>query len=418
MEYFIPEWDDRVDLTFDFLHDKFSENRNPYDDVYAHQIYEKPNYDGILVSRTVIDKSQRKKKYIEDAGNIHNFIKFSGKIMGDSGAFGYIKEEVPPYTTDEVLNYYHNLGFNYGVSVDHLIVGPFAEPGIREKRYDLTLKNAQDFLDKHQARGYSFTPIGVAQGWNPDIYADAVKELIIMGYDYIALGGIARAQTKVIIEILQAVQPHLKSNIKLHLFGVGRIDATLAFNQLGVTSFDSSSPLRSAWLDSTANYHTLSGKTYAAVRIPPVDKSGIRVKRVLEAGIADQTTIKKLEQNSLKAMRDFDSGKLGLEETLEKLIDYDQLLELPRHGQINSQAKAKRIEKHTRMYRELLSDRPWKECECKICQEIGIEVVIFRGNDRNRRRGFHNTYVFYQRFEDLLKRQSTKVDEEKSNNAP
>ena len=26
----------------------------------------------------------------------------------------------------------------------------------------------------------------------------------------------------------------------------------------------------------------------------------------------------------------------------------------------------------------------------------GIDVVIFRGNNRNRRRGFHNTYVFYQ----------------------
>ena len=26
----------------------------------------------------------------------------------------------------------------------------------------------------------------------------------------------------------------------------------------------------------------------------------------------------------------------------------------------------------------------------------GVEVAIFRGNNRNRRRGFHNTHVFYQ----------------------
>lgn len=49
-----------------------------------------------------------------------------------------------------------------------------------------------------------------------------------------------------------------------------------------------------------------------------------------------------------------------------------------------------------------LEDRPWQMCDCTVCQEIGVEVVIFRGNDRNRRRGFHNTYIFYQRFQELL----------------
>jgi hypothetical protein len=34
-------------------------------------------------------------------------------------------------------------------------------------------------------------------------------------------------------------------------------------------------------------------------------------------------------------------------------------------------------------------------------------VIIFRGNDRNRRRGFHNTRAFYLRFQTLLKRLKT-----------
>jgi hypothetical protein len=50
-----------------------------------------------------------------------------------------------------------------------------------------------------------------------------------------------------------------------------------------------------------------------------------------------------------------------------------------------------------------LQDQPWKSCGCVICEAIGVEVIIFRGNDRNRRRGFHNTYVFYERFQELLK---------------
>ena len=53
-------------------------------------------------------------------------------------------------------------------------------------------------------------------------------------------------------------------------------------------------------------------------------------------------------------------------------------------------------------YRRTLSDRPWEQCNCPICEDHGIEVCIFRGNDRNRRRGFHNTDRFYNEFADAL----------------
>jgi hypothetical protein len=32
---------------------------------------------------------------------------------------------------------------------------------------------------------------------------------------------------------------------------------------------------------------------------------------------------------------------------------------------------------------------------------LGIEVVVFRGNNRNRRRGFHNCYIVRKRLEAL-----------------
>ena len=80
----------------------------------------------------------------------------------------------------------------------------------------------------------------------------------------------------------------------------------------------------------------------------------------------------------------YENRKSGLEETLEAVLEYDRL-----HGD-------KR--KHEKAYRRTLSDRPWQKCECPICQEYGIEVIIFRGNNRNRRRGFHNAGVFYKKF--------------------
>lgn len=402
MQYYIPEWDDHVDPNYDFLNDRLTPGRDPHhDEVYAHQIYDTPNYDGILVSKVVVDSSKKKRARIEAIG-IHDFIRYSGPVMGDCGAFGYVKEDEPPYNTVEILDYYENLGFDYGVSIDHLIVGPFAAPGIREKRYELTIKNAREFFEKYQAAGYTFTPIGVAQGWSPETYAESVKENIRVGYDYIALGGLARAQSKEIIEIMKEVRPHLTPNTRLHLFGVARINAIPVFRHLGITSFDSASPLRRAWLGSGANYHTSSSKMYTAVRIPPVDSHGVRVKRLIEAGVADRDTLKGLEQNALKALRAFDQEELGLEETLEALLAYDELLELPRDGKADPAEQAKRRVKHERMYRELLEDCPWQQCDCVICDEVGVEVVIFRGNDRNRRRGFHNTRAFYQRFQALL----------------
>jgi hypothetical protein len=403
MQYFIPEWDDRVDPGFDFLKDTLTPGRDPYkDDIYAHQIYQNPNYYGILVSKGRVESSKTKRARIEEVG-IHDFIRFPSSVMGDCGAFSYLKEEVPPYNTVEILDYYKRIGFDYGVSIDHLIVGPFAELGVREKRYELTLKNAEEFIQKHQIGGYSFTPIGAVQGWSPESYAAAVKAYIEMGYEYIGLGGLARAGSLEILEILKSIRPHLTPKTRMHLFGVGRLNTIPAFRHLGVTSFDSASPLRKAWLDSAANYHTLTGKTYAAVRIPKAEGSGVRIKRLIDAGVSDLETIKRLEEAALKALREFDAGKLNLESTLEALLNYDELLELPRNGKVDLQQQARRIARHAQMYRKLLEEQPWKSCDCPICQKIGVEVIIFRGNDRNRRRGFHNTHVFHKRFMGLIK---------------
>lgn len=404
MQYYIPEWDDRVDPGYDFLSDTATHNRKPYlYDVYAHEIYDTPNYDGVLLSKVKVDASKAKRALVEAVG-VHRFIRFptNRPVMGDCGAFGYIKEEEPPYTTAEILEYYHRLGFDYGVSIDHLIVGPWAQPGVREKRYDTTWRNLEAFITAHRRGGYAFIPIGAVQGWDPESYAAMAKVAIEIGYSYIALGGLARSTSREILEVLKAVYPHLKAHTRLHLFGVARINAIPAFRHLGVTSFDSASPLRRAWLDSKANYHTLSGKTYAAIRVPPSGEGGIRVRRIVEAGIADLSTLQRLEAAALQALRDFDRGHLSVEDTLAVVLDYDRFLGLPREGGVDTEDQARRLRRHAVLYRELLEERPWKHCDCPICQDLGIETVIFRGNNRNRRRGFHNTYVFYRRFRELL----------------
>ena len=113
MQYFIPEWDDHVDPGYDFINDVLTPGRDTYkDEVYAHEIFQEPNYDGILVSKVVVENTKKKKAIIEKEA-IHKFIRFHGQVMGDCGAFGYIKEDMPPYNTEEILEYYENFGFNF-----------------------------------------------------------------------------------------------------------------------------------------------------------------------------------------------------------------------------------------------------------------------------------------------------------------
>jgi len=45
-------------------------------------------------------------------------------------------------------------------------------------------------------------------------------------------------------------------------------------------------------------------------------------------------------------------------------------------------------------YLRVLKERPWKKCDCSMCKSLGINVIIFRGTNRNKRRGFHNLWAF------------------------
>ena len=440
--YFIPEWDDLVNPDYDFITDTAPEGTGDgYETaVYAHQIYDSPPYDGILISKVIVESKKSKRLILEKLG-VHRYLRVPREfpIMGDCGAFGYIAEDEPPYETQEILDYYQNLDFDYGVSIDHLIV-----PGIlktfryyeidrkgekqqireedfnalkasgkateltslrkqmelfesgrhlykqeaideekRLKRYNLTINNAKDFIEGHRKGGYDFCPIGAAQGWDPQSYADSVKAYQEMGYTYIALGGLVRSTSDAILQILNEIDKIRKPETRLHLFGVARPDALEEMQRLGIASIDSASFLRRAWLGATSNYFA-PDQRYAAIRIPQPEKSP-KAKKIIQSGKATFEELKELEGKCLDQMRAYDQGKIDLETVLESIMTYDGLIDGNRNG-------------HEKLIRKTLEDRPWQKCRCNICREKGVEVIIFRGNNRNRRRGFHNTKCFYDQF--------------------
>jgi hypothetical protein len=388
LRYFIPEWDDLVDPDYDFEHDEHASGTGDWtNEVYAHQLYPEPNYDGILISKVVAERSVKKRERINQMG-VHRYLRVPRDfpIMGDCGAFGYINEEVPPYTTDEILDYYTRLGFDYGVSLDHLIVAATEQQ--KRFRYELTIHNAERFLQEHRARGLPWEPIGAVQGWDTQSYAEAARQYVAMGYRYLALGGLVRTSTRDILAILEAVHPVVPDTVALHLFGIARAESIARFAALGVRSVDSASALRRAWLGSADNYWTLEGTVYAAIRIPEAGKS-FRAKRIVTEGRGEAAQVARLERTCLDALRAFDQGTGTVEGTLEILDEYDQL--------VTPERKSMRD-----VYRLTLEARPWQRCPCEICRRDGVEVAIFRGNNRNRRRGFHNTYVFYRLLQQSL----------------
>jgi len=389
--YFIPDWDDRVDPDYDFTLERHWGGRGNWNnEVYAHQMLETPAYDGLLVSRVVIDGSKSKREVIAKHG-VHKHLRVPDAfpVLGDCGAFGYIDEDEPPYSTEDVLEYYTSLGFNLGVSVDHLIHKGLNEQE-QKRRYQLTIENASDFIRTHKQQGLQWTPMGAVQGWDASSYAHAAEQYVKMGYTYIALGGLVRSRTPEVLDIVTAVRKVIPTSMQLHLFGLARPDSLADYRRLQVTSIDSASMLRTAWLGSNRNYLGVDGEWYSAIRIPQTDAS-FRAKRAIKNGEVARETLLRLEASCLSGIRKYAQkprGKLP-KALLDDLVEFDSLL-------------AGERKKTRERIQRTLEARPWEACPCHICKDAGVEVVIFRGNNRNRRRGFHNTYVFYNMLGQVL----------------
>jgi hypothetical protein len=422
VKFFFPDSQDFVDPNFDFETERRIEGRRRIrDDRYAHEVFQQAPFDGLLVSKAIVDGvdgSDKTAKYSIAQrhrllrNGVREFFRLDGKpgatrlsTMGDCGAFSYVKQENPPFSVDDVIEFYENCGFDLGVSVDHVILGYDAGldetfPGMSVvardyvHRQEITLELSREFLRRHRARRCAFDPLGVAQGWSPGSYATAVRKLQKMGYRRIAIGGLVPLRTRDILALLERVNEVRHSEVELHLLGVTRTDEIEAFDRYGVTSFDTTSPFLRAFKDATKNYHTPEG-SYTALRVPQVE--GNRpLEKLIRAGQVDQRRARFLEQSCLKTLRRFDSGNASVDDVMSPLLEYEELAGGGRAGR-RDRATA---------YRRTLEDRPWAKCPCEVCRKVGVEVIIFRGSERNKRRGFHNLYNLYERLHHELRQVS------------
>ena len=359
LKFILPDWDDIVDPGYDFISEKSSEGYRR--DRYANgaRLWELVGnvIDGVLVSISVLTKSKLNR--IRSAGGVRNFMRLPStmQVIGDCGAWQYRHLDEPPYTISDVLQYYEVLGVDYGVTIDHI---PFF--GDARRRMEITYNNAVKMLEAWKNGDYSFTLMASVQGVTIEDYINNLERLYGVGYRHFAIGGLAKRDTKFITELINRLGEVLRKLgdvEKVHFLGITRLSVIPRLRELGdyvgEVSFDSSTVLRMAWTRELGNYLTEDGRAYTAIRV-----------------IGDGSEV-------LSKLRQYDRGEITYEEALNALRDY-----VMRIGHTH----------YLPYYAALLRDKPWKKCGCSICRSIGIDVVIFRGNNRNRRRGFHNVYVF------------------------
>jgi hypothetical protein len=398
MRFFIPEWDDRVDPGYDFLSDTHSpaHKSNPIkNDFYMWDIFgiENVPFDGVLVSIATLQQNQTKYQSILKSG-IHNFLRLPKKfeILADCGAFSYIDKEIPPYKTSDVLKLYCDGGFDFGVSVDHLVVPMYRDQN--RDRIKITYKNGIEAFHLWEKKYKSdFQLIVAVQGDDVSDYLNMFDNYYQRGIRHFAFGSLVRASTffieKLVIALIKNIKTTKKSPEFIHFFGVARCALFPKFKELeefvGQVSFDSASYLRKAWLTSANtqfNYIDRDWEGYSAIRIPP------KLDHAKENSL-DHDEYNVLSHMCLDTLRKFDENSISYDDAIQEL---EKFIEVRQDDP-----------KLLTYYKRTLKSKVWKECPCPICKNIGIDVMIFRGNNRNRRRGFHNIFAFNQLLKDESK---------------
>ena len=418
MKFVFADSLDFVDPAFDFIADRNGARRTIHrDDQFPHEYLDVAPYDGILVSRGIVGDVLHNGKYSESQlmrfrrEGARRFLRymesdFPGSMMvGDCGDFTYRNMAEPPYKAADTVEFYADGGFSHGCSPDHLIFD-FDQAGADRPRsevptdvltrFDVTLQNAAEFKVEAARLGPEFTPMGVIQGWSASSMADSATALAQMGYDYLAVGGTVPLKIDQLCRALAAIRAAIPPGVRLHVLGFGKIENLADIERHGVASFDTTSPLVRAFKDARKNYWARTEGAldyYTAVRIPQAIENN-RLKTKAMRGQVDQEEIKLLEATALDSVRALASGGGGLDAALDAVMAY--------WAQLNWTEETSEIQRRITMakqrtvYERTLGDRPWETCSCRVCREIGVEALIFRNSNRNKRRGMHNLHVFHE----------------------
>ncbi|MFW6414399.1 MAG: tRNA guanosine(34) transglycosylase Tgt [Verrucomicrobiota bacterium] len=201
---------------------------------------------------------------IEKAGGLHNFMNWNGAILTDSGGYQVFSlSKLRKITRDGVYFQSHIdgsrmfLGPDEAMQIQSVLGSDIAMvfddctayPATREET-EASLSLTLDWARK--CRDFPRPPeqllFGIVQGgFHPELRCRAATELIAMGFDGYAIGGLSVGETEPeMLEMLDVTAPLLPADRVRYLMGVGTPAQILQAIARGVDIFDCVLPTRIA----------------------------------------------------------------------------------------------------------------------------------------------------------------------------
>jgi queuine tRNA-ribosyltransferase len=208
---------------------------------------------------------------IDQAGGLHEFIGWNKPILTDSGGFQVfsmrdngmkIEEHGVKFRShldgsplflgpEEAMRIQHNLGSDIIMCFDQC--PPSTAPRIEiEAAVDRTIRWAKECKTWHdklnKERGGRSMLFGIVQGGlERDLRKKCAEELIAIGFDGYAVGGLAVGETEEeMYGVLDDVCPLLPADKPRYLMGVGRVSQHHESVKRGIDMFDCVLPMREA----------------------------------------------------------------------------------------------------------------------------------------------------------------------------
>lgn len=208
---------------------------------------------------------------LKKLGGLHKFIGWQKPMLTDSGGFqvfsleGLRKIEEHGVTFQshrdgsthflgpiEAMRIQHKLGSDIWMCFDECPPST-AERSKQQAAVERTLrwaavckKEQQRLLKNH--KGMKPLLFGIVQGGlEKDLRIKCAQELVKIGFDGYAIGGLAVGETeKEMYEVIEWVIPHLPKDKPRYLMGVGRIEQMQQAVKRGIDMFDCVLPMREA----------------------------------------------------------------------------------------------------------------------------------------------------------------------------
>lgn len=227
-----------------------------------------PETDPIVLSNTYHLYLKPGLDVLRKAGGLHKFMGWEHSILTDSGGFQVFSLANLRKLTDDGVEFNSHLDGSKHVFTPELsmeiqsVIGadiwmafdyfPGYPASRKDAEYSVKLttawaKRCREWVDKYAGRE-NHKLFGIVQGSTfADLRAQSASELLEIGFDGYAVGGLAVGEpVEVLYEVLDATVPHLPEDKPRYLMGVGLPEQILEATKRGIDMFDCVIPTRNA----------------------------------------------------------------------------------------------------------------------------------------------------------------------------